>query len=47
MSWRIKASPREDRRERVRRASEEVMGHLKEGRIREAWRTIWGWHKTV
>ena len=23
------------------------MGHLREGRIREAWGTIWGWHKIV
>ena len=47
LSRRIKKSLREDRRERARRAGEEVMGHLREGRVREAWGTIWGWHKTV
>ena len=40
LSRRIKAPLREDRRERARRAGEEVMGHLKLGRVREAW----GWH---
>ena len=26
---------------------QEVMSHLREGCIREAWGGIWGWHKTV
>ena len=47
LSRRIKASLREDRRERALRAGEEVMTHLQNGRVREAWGTIWGWHKTV
>ena len=42
LSRRIKASLREDHRERARRTGEEVMGHLREGRVREAWGTIWG-----
>ena len=29
------------------RRGEEVMGHLREGRTREAWGTNWGWHKAV
>ena len=43
LSRRIKVSLREDRRERAQRAGEEVMKHLRDGRVR----TIWGWHKTV
>ena len=37
LSRRIKASLREDRRERARRAGEEVMKHLRDGRVKEAW----------
>ena len=47
LSRRIKALLREDRRERARRAGEEVMTHLRNGRVREAWGTMCGWHKTV
>ena len=42
LSRRIKALLREERRERARRAGEEIMGHLREGRIKEAWGAIWG-----
>ena len=36
LSQRIKASLREDRRERARRTGKEVMTHLRDGRVREA-----------
>ena len=47
LSRRIKASLREDRRERARRTGEQVMTHLRNGHVREAWGAIWGWHRTV
>ena len=47
LSQRIKALLREGHIERVQKTGEEVMGRLKEGRLREAWGTIWGWHKTL
>ena len=40
LSRRIRASLREDRRERARRTGEEVMTHLRNGRVREAWGAI-------
>ena len=43
----IKAALKADRRERARRAGEKLMAHLEKGKIREAWGTIWGWHKNV
>ena len=43
----IRAALKQDRRERARRAGEKLMLHLEKGKIRKAWATIWGWHKTV
>ena len=43
----IRAAVKADRRERARRAGEKLMEHLGKGEVREAFGTIWGWHKSV
>ena len=47
LSQKIKAFLREGHRERARKAGKEVIGRLKEGWLREASGTIWGWHKML
>ena len=43
----IKTELKADRVERTRQVGEQLMVHLKAVRVREAWGTIWGWHKLV
>ena len=44
---RIKAALKADRIERARKVGEQAMLHLKDGKVREAWGAIWGWHRLV
>ena len=44
---RIKALLKADRIERARQVGEQAVLLLKAGKVREAWGTIWGWHKQV
>ena len=43
----IKAALEADRIQRARQVGKQAVMHLKAGRVREAWGTIWGWHKQV
>ena len=36
-----------DRVERALKVGDKLMARLKDGRVKEAWGTIWAWHKTV
>ena len=44
---RIHAALKADRVERARQAGEKVMVHLEKHNLREAWRTLGAWYKTV
>ena len=43
---RIAASLKEDRKERVKKAAEDIEGHLADGDAREAWRIAKAWYRT-